>query len=257
MKKILSVVLVLAMVLTGMCLFTSCDLADAATVVQKAEEALVNTPHVMTISMKFNCENAELNAIFSAMTMEIPVTVDGENLSLSMNVGEAGTTTNLNMVIVDKVLYYNISVLGQEVKMKSTLSEQDYAEFIKENSASMPVNPGHFETLTLESKDGKKIITCSGISEEGRAALNETLGDTLSGLTEEMSLSDLSYVLTIANGKYESMSLNVTYTMTVFDEPTTVSMIMDAAFTYTDVAPITAPADADSYTDMDVSDLLG
>ena len=53
------------------------------------------------------------------------------------------------------------------------------------------------------------------------------------------------------------MSLNVTYTMTVFDEPTSVSMIMDAAFTYTDVAPITAPADADSYTDMDVSDLLG
>ena len=76
-------------------------------------------------------------------------------------------------------------------------------------------------------------------------------------INDEMDLADLSFVLTIANGKYESMALTVTYTTVLADQPTTVTTSMTATFTYDGVAPLTAPADADTYTEINIEDLLG
>lgn len=258
MKKILSAVLVLAMVLTGACLFTSCEAVTAASALEKADEALTKAPYVMTMSMDFESDNAQMNTVFDALSMEIPITVDGENLlmNMSMDVME-GVSASIKMTVFDKVLYYDMAVAGQTVKMKATMNEEDYAEFLKENSAEMPVDPSQFETLTLETKDGKQVVSCAGITEEGRNALNKILGETTGSIDASATLGDLSYIITISDGKYESMALTVAYSVTVADQTVNVSMTMNAKFSYENVSPVTAPADASSYTEADLDDLLG
>ena len=258
MKKILSAVLVLAMVLTGACLFTSCEAVTAASALEKADEALTKAPYVMTMSMDFESDNAQMNTVFDALSMEIPITVDGENLlmNMSMDVME-GVSASIKMTVFDKVLYYDMAVAGQTVKMKATMNEEDYAEFLKENSAEMPVDPSQFETLTLETKDGKQVVSCAGITEEGRNALNKILGETTGSIDASATLGDLSYIITISDGKYESMALTVAYSVTVADQTVNVSMTMNATFSYENVSPVTAPADASSYTEADLDDLLG
>lgn len=256
MKKLLSATLALAMILTGICLFTSCEPATAAAVVEKADKALTSAPYTMTISMDFASDNGDLSAVLDTIGTDIPVTVDGENVSFSMSIGSGADTTNLQMVVVDKVLYYDIQLLGQSVKMKATMSDEDYAELRSESGISMPVNPSHFEKLTMETQDGKQIITCTGISEEGRTLLNESLGETIDDIGFEMALTDLSFVLTVSDGKYESMALSVTYTAALANETVTVTANLTAKFSYADIAPITAPADADKYTEIDPDDLL-
>ena len=258
MKKILSIALMLTMILSCVGIFASCDALTAAAVVQQADEALLNTPYVMTMSMDFECDDAEMNAIFDALSMDIPVTVDGENMlmEMSMEIME-GMSARVKMTVFDKVLYYDMAVAGQTVKMKATMNEEDYAEFLKENSATMPVDPSQFETLTLETKEGKQVVTCAGITEEGRAALNEIMGDTVGSIDASAAIGELSFVLTVSGGKYESMALTVDYSVTAAGKTINVSMTMNAKFSYTDVAPITAPADADKYTEMDIADLLG
>ena len=202
MKKILSAVLVLAMVLTGACLFTSCEAVTAASALEKADEALTKAPYVMTMSMDFESDNAQMNTVFDALSMEIPITVDGENLlmNMSMDVME-GVSASIKMTVFDKVLYYDMAVAGQTVKMKATMNEEDYAEFLKENSAEMPVDPSQFETLTLETKDGKQVVSCAGITEEGRNALNKILGETTGSIDASATLGDLSYIITISDGR--------------------------------------------------------
>ena len=258
MKKILSAVLVLAMVLTGACLFTSCEAVTAASALEKADEALTKAPYVMTMSMDFESDNAQMNTVFDALSMEIPITVDGENLlmNMSMDVME-GVSASIKMTVFDKVLYYDMAVAGQTVKMKATMNEEDYAEFLKENSAEMPVDPSQFETLTLETKDGKQVVSCAGITEEGRNALNKILGETTGSIDASATLGDLSYIITISDGKYESMALTVAYSVTVADQTVNVSMTMNATFSYENVSHVTAPADASSYTEADLDDLLG
>ena len=257
MKKILSIALIAAMIAMSVCVFASCDVAVASSAIAKADKALSEGPYIVTMSMDFNCDSAELNQVFDAMSMEIPITVDGDNMALKMSTEAMGMSMDIGMTVVDKVLYYDMSLFGQSMKMKATMSEENYKEFLEENGTEMPVDSTQFETLTLDVVDGKQVITCTGITTEGLDNLNKVLGDSLTSIGAEAAVGDLSYVLTIADGKYESMVLTVSYSVTVDGETYTVSMTANAKYTYTEVKPITAPADADKYTEVSFDEILG
>ena len=57
--------------------------------------------------------------------------------------------------------------------------DDENKEFLEENGAEMPVDSTQFESLTLETVDGKQVITCSGITTEGLTAMNDLLSDAL------------------------------------------------------------------------------
>lgn len=258
MKKIISVVLLIAMIAMSTCLFASCEAVTAASAIEQADKALAEAPYTVTMSMDFECDNAEMNAIFDAMTMEFPITVDGNNMKMNMSLDiMEGVSTSINMTVVDKVLYYDMDVMGQAMKMKATLNEEQYKEFLEDNNTEMPVTPENFATLTLETVDGKQVITCSGITDEGLTELNKVLSDSLTAMGADAAVGDISFVLTIADGKYESMALTASYSITVAGETYNVAMTSNAKYSYENVSPITAPADADKYTEMDYDDLLG
>lgn len=254
MKRIVSTLLLIAMVAMSVFTFASCEPATAAEALARADKALTETPYSVAMSMDFNTDSAELNAVFDAMSMEIPVTVDGKNLAMSMEM--AGLAT-VNMTVIDNVLYYDMVMFGQNVKMKATLSEEQYEEFMEQNNAEMPIDPSNFGTLTMEKVDGKHVITCSGITTEGLTEMNEILADTLTSMGAEAAVGDLSFVITVNEDKYESMALTASYSITMNGQTYTVSMTMNAKYTYENVAPITAPADADTYEEVNFDELMG
>lgn len=253
MKKIISIALMIAMLAMSVCAFASCEAVTAASAIKKADQALLDAPYTVTMSMDFQSDNAEVNEIFESMNMEIPVTVDGDNMAMSMSMG----IMNINMVVVDKVLYCDTSMMGQNIKMKATLTDEQYKEFADENSAEMPISSANFETLTLETVDGKQVITCTGITTEGTEELNKMMNESVGEMGAEAAISDLSFKITIADGKYETMALSVTYTVTVEGTTVTTTMTMNAKYAYDNVKPITAPADAGSYQEMDYDDIVG
>lgn len=254
MKRILSILLLLTLCLS---VFASCDTLTATTAIAKAEKALEDTPYTITMSMDFACEDATLNQVFDALSMAVPVTVDGENLHMDMSTEFMGISAGVTMTVVDKVLYSNTTILDQNIKVKATLSDEDYQKFMQENNSDMPVSADNFETLTLETKDGKQIITCAGITTEGLTAMNELLSESLTAMGAEAAVGDITMTATIADGRYESMSLTASYTVTAAGETHTVSLTMNAVYSYEDVQPITAPADADSYTDVSFDEIVG
>jgi hypothetical protein len=223
----------------------------------KAEKALEDIPYTVTVSMDFACEDETLNAVFDALSLELPVTVDGENLHLDMSTEVMGFKTGITITVVDKVLYANTTVMNQSVKLKATLTEENYEEFIKDNNTELPVTTENFETLSMEVKDGKQIVTCSGITTEGLTAMNDLLSDALAAMGAEAAAGDLTMVATISDGLFESMALTAPYTVTAGGETHTVSLTMNAKYTYEGIQPITAPADADSYKDVSFDEIVG
>ena len=257
MKKIISIALLIAMLAMSVCAFASCEAVTAASAIKKADQALLDAPYTVTMSMNFQSDNAEVNAIFEAMNMEIPVTVDGDNMAFTVKSESMGMSASISMTVVDKVLYYDMSLFGQTAKMKANLTDEQYKELTEEDGLQMPVDSANFETLTLETVDGKQVITCTGITTEGTEALNKMMNESVGEMGAEAAISDLSFKITIADGKYESMALSVTYTVTVEGTTVSTTMTMNAKYAYDDVKPITAPADAASYEEMDFGELIG
>ncbi len=255
MKKLTAVLLAL-MLAISLFAFTSCE-KEPKELLEEAAKALAEKPYTMTMKMDFKSDNTEMNEIFKMMNLEFPVTVDGDNLAMDMSMDLMGQTMTTKMTLADKVLYYDISAAGMSQKMKATLTDAQLEEFKGTQSMEMPVDYSQFAELKSEEKDGKTVITCTGITEDGKKALNDQMASALEALEGSAEIGDLSYSITLKDGKYESMDLSCTYTVSVSGITTNVTMTMGATISYDNVAAVTAPADADSYTAVDYSDIVG
>ena len=251
MKKFLALILVLSLIC---CTLVACDTPQS--LIEKANAALQNEPYQMTMKMEFSSDNKDLNEIFSIMNMEVPVTVDGKNIAMDMSMDIMGTSAGVEVIVADMMMYYNIEVMGQQVKMKATMNEEQYKEFMAENNTEMMVNPEDFGELTVEKKDGKKYIACAKISNEALEELNEMMEEALDAVDGKAAVKEVSYGVMLADGKYETMDMTCVYTVTAGGETYTVTFKLGAAFTYDSVAKITAPADADQYQRVDFGQLM-
>ncbi len=270
MKKLTSVLLALVLILSLFTL-TGCkeqleSLLPGTSTAQgenpeellaAASQSLTERPYTMTMKMEFSSDNQEMNAVFEMMNMEIPVTIDGENLSMDMSMDIMGETMTTKMILVDKVLYYDVQFAGVSQKMKATLSDQQFAEFMGEQTVGMPVDYSEFAVLKAETKNGKTVISCEGITDAGKKALNDLMASSLEGSGGSAAIGDFTYTITLKDGKYEAMDLTCTYTVTVAGLSVSVTMTMGADICYDNVPAITVPADADAYTAIDYDDLMG
>ena len=254
MKKFLSLALALMMIVSLFAM-TSCE-KEPKEQLEAANKALTEKPYTMTMKMNLTADNSDVQEILDAMNVEVPVTIDGNNMFLDMTMDMMGQSVAMKMTLVDKVLYYNMDLAGMAMKMKATLNDEQLADFVNKNGAEMPVDYTMFAELKSEKKDGKTVITCTGINDEGKKALNDELASSL-GDMGKATVGDLSYNITLKDGKYESMDLSCTYTVTVSGVSVSVTMKIGATFAYDKVAAVTAPADAAEYKEVDYSEMMG
>lgn len=252
MKKVLALVISLVLMCT---MFVSCESAES--ILKKADEALKKSPYKMTMKMNFECDDEEINKIFSAMNLEIPVSVDGKNLSMDMDMNVMGQSASTKVVVADMVMYYDVSVLGQNIKMKATMNQEQYQKFMEESNTEMMIDPDDFGKLTVETKDGKKVVVCTEISESALKELNDMMAENLKAFNGEVSVGDVSFGVTLDDGKYESMDMSCVYSVTVNGKTCNVSFKIGAKFSYEEAAKISAPADAEKYQEVKFDEIMG
>jgi len=253
MKRLFALLTVLALLC---CMLTACS-SSPQDLIKKADAVLLESPYTVTMKMEFDCDNADMNKVLSAMNMEIPVTVDGKNIAMDLNMELMGQAVKAKVTVADMVMYYDMSVMGQSIKMKAAMNDEQYQKFLEENNTEMMVNPEDFGKLSMETKDGKKVITCAEIGEDALKELNKTMEDALEATGGKATVGQISYTVTLKDGKYESMDMACTYSVTVGSQSYNVSFKLGAKYTYGSTAKITAPADADKYQDVPFSDLMG
>ena len=258
MKKFLSLLMILCL-MCGLLVSCTGETADTAEeLISKADEVLEDAPYTVTMKLDFDCDNAEVNQILSAMNMEIPVTIDGENLSMVMSMEMMGESFSATATVVDKVMYYDVTVSGENVKMKASMTDEQYKDFMEnQNTANMMVNPEDFGTLNVENKDGKKHIACGEITEAGLKKINDSVAESLGALDGEAKFSNISYEIILKDGKYESMILDCDYQVSVEGLTVNIDYKISAEYTYEGVEAIVAPADAADYTAVGYDDIMG
>jgi len=251
MKKLFIFVVALVLLCSTL---VSCD--TPYLILYKADAALEEAPYVMTVKMSFESDNKDMNDLFSAMNIEIPITVDGKNIGIDMNMDMMGYTANAKVTVVDMVMYYDMEILGQNIKMKATMDKDQYQDFLNENNTKPMINTESLGKLTIESKNGKKYIICDEIGDDGIKALNDMVEKSLQPLGASAAIDDILYQVTISNDKYEAMDMTCTYFITAAGETCTATLRMSTEFSYDNVAKITAPADADNYQETSFENLM-
>ncbi len=252
MKKILALVLMVAMLC---CMMVSCEKTDA--LLEKADDALVNAPYKVTMKTTFKADNPELNAALAANAVEIPIIIDGENVSMDMSIPALGIQ-NSKIVVVDKVLYMLVEAQGITVKYKCTLTDEQFEQFMADNNATMPIEHKYFDKKDTEKDGSKKIITCSELNQDGKDMLKERAQKMLAALgnDSEADYDEIQLELIIEDGKYASQEIEMDYDISVEGVSFSVSATTKSSYDYDEDYKVTAPEDADSYTEMEYEDLF-
>lgn len=254
MKKIFALVLVLSMIC---CMFVACESDPAVAAIKKADEALLNTPYAMTMKMDFSSSNAQLDEALSVMCVEVPVVVDGKNMAMDLNMSVEGVDVKADVVVYDMVMYYDMYMMGQSILFKCNMTDEQFAQFNESSNTQMPIGVEGFTNYTMEEKDGKQIITSGEVTDKGLEELNKMVNEAVASMGAGASYNEITYNVVLSDGKYESMAMNANYSVTVSGQTFDVSMSISAEFTYGDFDPVVKPENADAYTEVDYSDLMG
>ncbi len=253
MKKTFVLLLILAI---SVSLLSSCVFSDYLDL-EKADAALREAPFKVEMSFNYETDNEEVATVFDAMSSEIPFIIDGDSMYYDMTYQIYGYDIGVEMTFIDGTIYMHSQALGTEQRKKATLSEEEILQFKADNSASMPVDYFKFEEVETETKDGKKIITLSNITTDGLEDLKEAVAAAFEGTDVSMTVDDISYIITLKDGKYEQMDLACTYTVSASGESITIRMTATMKYSYEDIAKITAPTDAADYTSVSYSEIIG
>ena len=261
MKRFFALVLAIVLIC---CTFTSCDAVlakflpkkedDPLTLIEKADAAMDEAPFIANMKTEVTTDNEDIKYLLSGMNFEMPITIDGENISMTTKMDLAqGYSANIKLVIVDKVMYYSLSLPGQTARLKAEMTDEQYKDFMGDTSVDPVIEAEDFEIINVSNVSGGKRIYCSQIKESAK----EKVIDAIDTDIDDITVSDVSYTMIIKDGKYESASMVLTCSFEVYGQTYTFTQKTSAIFSYDDVPSITVPADAQKYQTVDYDDLMG
>jgi len=242
--KIISVLLCVIMLLT---VLVGCEQKKAETLLTQAGVQMLDKQFTMTMTMDYSCNDAELNEAFATVSdTETVIVVDGKNVRMDMTVMDQQIT----VLCVNNIVYMDIFGM----KVKSFLSDEDYAEMFSENAELADMDLEDFISIKVEdSANGGKTIICKGFSEELASAMTEGAGavDGVQNIDVDEEGSNVTINLD-KDGNFESIAIELTMTLLVVDKGyVTVDASMDYTFDYTKGEKLTYPEDADQYGTID------
>lgn len=275
MKKIVAILMIVAMMFT---LLVSCDSAlkdedlddlpaeeeeenkkdkedskkKTEELLQKADEVLAKTAYKVIMKTSFKAEDKNLDAALAANAMEIPIIIDGENISMDMSMPALGVDRS-TIVIVDKVLYMLVESNGNTVKYKCSLTQEQFEKFMAENNVTMPIEYKYFNEKKVKTDDDSKIISCSKLNQAGKDMLKERAKNVLQnmGNDSEPAYDEIELELVVKDSKYVSQKIEMDYSITVQGQKFNVSSITSSRYDYSEEYKVVLPEDADTYTEVD------
>ncbi len=223
-------------------------------VMEKAGEALKASKFEVKMSMNYDCKDPQYAEQFAAANASVNYFVDGNNLRSTVNI----RNINVEMLIVDNMLYYTVP--SQNVKFKASVSDAQMKDLMDDMDMSFDTSSvadefDNYDNVSMVKDGDTHTITCTGISDE---AMNELLKET-DFASIDGKVKDIKCVMTVKNGKIEKMEVSSIFDIQMPNAQTRteIAFVSLVELKYTDISPITAPADAGTYTEKTFAELFG
>ncbi len=216
--------------------------------------------YIFTANVIFTSDDPDMKAAANAMSSAMRIKVDGDNVALNQTTISDNLLITKQYTLVDGMLYHSTKIssesLEAEILEKATMDEGDKDDLLSSVGAGAQIGLGDFSSHSISTAEGKNTYTCSNISAGARASLLAIFSRAFASYDATLEIDSVEYVLTMAGERNESSTLSCDFTVVMDGAEYSFTMSISGSYQYTDKAGVSAPNDADSYTEVSYTDII-
>lgn len=229
---------------------------------QGGDVELQSDNYVASIRIKYATNDDKMKSAVDAMgTPDTTLTVVGDNLKLESKATLNSISVDNEYVYVDGVLYYanTLKVADNSITSlkKAEIDETKINSLISKAGAGANIGIGDFISHKMSTSGDVTTFTCTEMDEEAKASLADIFASKFDGLGANVRLEDVSYILEVKNDRNQSSTLSCNFVIDMDGESYEITMHLYCDYDYDAEISITAPDNADAYTDATVDEILG
>ncbi len=216
-----------------------------------------------TVTTSFTSSDAAMaDAIAALEKSSVTLYVYGDNLMVVSETALGDIKLNRIYTVADSVLYNNTTLKaeGKTVteKEKAPFDQSKRDELLAKIGAGASLDVDDFNTATQNDvESASDAYTCYDIKDDAKASLVAIFAAKFEALDASVSMQDAEYYVEKLDGKVVNYILNARFVITMDSETYSVNMTIECDYDYDLSVKVSAPEDADTYTEVGYEDIIG
>lgn len=212
----------------------------------------------ITMKMSQGSESMEMKS-----TMDSTMFIDPISLKMNLNTSVMNQSINMQMYLVDNILYVHSPTLGENKWIKTTdttkvIGDISSKKFIENSKQTIDVLKKNIDKINLEEKDGNYVITFSGNGQEfldiALNSLSQSSGnaDIINSLKNNVKIKNMTVKYVVSKDKLLPVESDVTIDMEVSENNNTGNVTNNVKTYYSNInsaKAITLPEEAKNAVD--------
>ncbi len=223
---------------------------------------LPSDKYVATIKVSYATEDEKLASAVSAMNNVVTtVTANGDDLKVSAVASLGGVTVNNEYVYIEDMLYYSIT-LGLADKSatdykKSAMTDTDRDALLSKVGPGASIGVKDFLKFDKVKEDNLTTYTCSNMTGESKDSLAKVFASKLSAIGATAIVNSASYTLKLVDDRNSASTLSCDLTVTMDGAEYQLTVNIECEYDYDADTSVSAPQNADKYTEVTLSEIIG
>ena len=229
----------------------------------KEDENLQTDTYKISVKVAFASDDEAMKAAIrnlNASATSTVIEVDKNNLSITSSAEVNGYTVLKNYTLIDSTLYHHSVIRSAtqvaSVREWSTLTDSNIDNLLLKKGEGAGIDISDFAIInSSKTKDGR-FYECSDIFESAAKSLEEILAASFASAEAVVKLDFATYKIETAKGRNVSSTLSCNFIITMNDVDYTLTMRMYYTYDYDAQINISAPDDADLYTEVSYLEIV-
>ena len=223
----------------------------------KEEENLQTETYKISVRVAFASDDETMKAAIRKLNSSATSTVievDKNNLCIKSTAEVNGYTVSKTYTLVDNLLYHH-SVIKSEnqiasVHEKATLTESNIDNLLTTKGEGAGVDISDFVNISSSKTKNGMYYECSDVFESTAQSLEAIFAASFASAEATVKLDSATLKLETAKGRNVSSTLACNFIITMNDVDYTITMRMYYTYDYDAQIDISAPVDAEIFTEV-------
>ncbi len=218
--------------------------------------------YVATVKIKYATNDNKMKAAIDALgTPTTTLTVDGDDLKLVTSATLDDISTSNEYIYVGGVLYQTKSLTVSDksvtVLESAAMSQDQLSSLISKAGPGAGIGIGDFLDFEINTYGDITEYNCGDMLDDSKESLRKIVAKGFDGIGAIVRIDSASYKLEIKNGRNHSsiLSCDIIVTLDGVDHEITMHLYYD--YDYDADVSISAPDNADEYTEVSVDKIIG
>lgn len=218
--------------------------------------------YTLTVTTQFATNDEKMKSAINALgAANYVINVDGDDLQLENSTELQGASVDNSYIYVDGTLYHaqTVSVGDKQLSSyeKSIMTVEEREALVSNLGTGASIGIGDFLDQQMNTFGATTTYICSEMDEESKASLSEIYEKKFAAIGAEVIIDSASYQLEVLNGRNHKSVLSCDFVIILDGEEYKLTVHTYYTYDYDAEFSISAPENADRYTETSTEDIIG